>query len=123
MQKTLVKGDRIGRSPFLSVMFLTLSNLLFFNLGRFNDINGQPKVFHRSLMAFMHNPAPPNDFNFDFYVQYVALRSGFSIVTVPVNFLERKHGVSNWSASTRSRVMTVIGYILFLFRLRFGISK
>ncbi|HIH22852.1 TPA: glycosyltransferase family 2 protein [Candidatus Micrarchaeota archaeon] len=118
-QKTLVKGDRIGRSPFLSVMFLALSNFLFLNLGQFNDINGQPKVFHRTLLALMHNPEPPNDFNLDFYVQYVALRSGFSVATVPVNFLERKHGVSNWSASLSSRIRTVIGYVLYLFRLKF----
>jgi len=113
-QKTIVKGWRKGRFYFLSFCFLWLSRILFFKW--FTDINAQPKVFPRHLLTKMTDP--PKDFTFDFYVQYVALKSGMKSVCIPVEFGRRIYGESKWAHSFRSRIKTAFLFIKYLFGLK-----
>lgn len=115
--KTLVKGVRFGRSlkeVFVSRVFEFIASVLFFRL--FYEINAQPKVFSRSLMAQLKSP--PKDFAFDFYVLYQASKAGFSTYTIPVQFPPRLHGVSNWAGHFFSRYKTIFKMIFYLFKLR-----
>ncbi len=116
--KTLVKGRRQKR-PFCEE--LTTHGMRWFALfildGRLVDINAQPKVFHRDLLAKLVNP--PKDLSFDLYVLYRALQEGWKIETVPVYFGERLHGSSSWSSSFLSRWRTILSAICYMIRLRF----
>lgn len=81
-----------------------------------SDINGQPKLFPKSFLHAL--PNPPHDFTFDLYVLYRARRAGWRIDTVPVDFGQRRHGVSHWAFSWRSKARTTLGFLRYLVRLR-----
>ncbi len=115
-KKTLVKGNRIGRRNFLTTILHLLATFLFFK--KFDDINGQPKVLHRSLFNSLKNP--PKNFAFDFYVQYVALKNNYKILNIPVRFTKRKHGQSHWASTFKSRTKTTIGFVKYMLKLRFS---
>ncbi|MDF1535910.1 MAG: glycosyltransferase [bacterium] len=83
-----------------------------------SDINAQPKVFKRDLLTFLSDP--PDGFQFDLYVLYIARRQGYGIRTIPVHFGERIHGESRWAATFRSRFRTIMATIRYIFRLRFS---
>jgi hypothetical protein len=72
---------------------------------RLSEINAQPKVFHRDLLA--HLTRPPIDFNFDVYVLVMALRNGWQIDNIPVEFPSRQYGHSNWARTWRSKLRTI----------------
>ncbi|MDI6721160.1 MAG: glycosyltransferase family 2 protein [Candidatus Aenigmarchaeota archaeon] len=114
--KVLVKGNRGGRKNFFTSCFHAVALILFFR--KFDDINGQPKIFHRSLVNEMKDP--PFGFSFDFYVQYKALKSGCDIISFPVSFRKRMHGKSNWSSSTMSKIKTVARFTAYMIKLRFS---
>ncbi|MBI2579583.1 MAG: glycosyltransferase family 2 protein [Candidatus Aenigmarchaeota archaeon] len=115
----MVKGNRKGRKVFLTSCFHFLSFMLFFR--RFSDINGQPKIFHRSFLKKFHNP--PYDASLDFYVQYAALRSGMQVVDFPVKFRKRLHGKSWWNKGILPRLKFMVSATSYLLRLRFSKSK
>ena len=115
------KGDRKKR--VLSEWIITkglqsISSIIFFK--RFNDINGQPKVFHKSFLEKLSTA--PNDFKFDIYVQYMAFKNNMKVIPIPVEFGRRKHGKSNWAYSIFSKVETYLGFIRYMIKLRFGLT-
>ena len=110
----LVKGNREGRSSLLTSLFHLVAAILFFR--KFDDINGQPKVFHRDLLKKFTKP--PYGFQFDFYVQYKALQNGYKVVSIPVTFGERKHGESKWATSLQSKVKNALRFLGYILRLR-----
>ncbi len=115
---TLVKGIRSGRDwkdKFVTRVFEVLASILLFH--KFSEVNAQPKVFPRALLAEIKDP--PNDFAFDLYVLFCALKAGYKIKTLPVEFPPRMHGISNWSSNFLSRsthIKNMIGYIWRLSR-------
>lgn len=114
-EKILVKGNRKGRKNLFTSCFHGTATVLFFH--KFDDVNGQPKIFHRSLLKSMKKP--PYGFSFDFYVQYMALRSDFGVISFPVKFRKRLHGKSSWASNFRSRLKTILGMTGYLLKLRF----
>lgn len=112
-ENLLVKGTRHGRNWkdwFVSRVFETFARVL---LGlKTREINAQPKVFPRSLLAEMK--APPKTFAFDLYALYHAERAGFNVTTIPVLFPPRIHGVSNWAATFFGRYKTILGMIAYM---------
>ncbi len=115
----LVKGRRHGRAlpeRVVSTGFATLATLL---LGRrLGEINAQPKVFRSALLA--HLPDPPSDFAFDFYVLARALEAGYALREIDVQFPPRRHGQSNWAATTRSKARTIARFVRYMVRYRLG---
>ncbi|MBI4634963.1 MAG: glycosyltransferase family 2 protein [Candidatus Rokubacteria bacterium] len=113
----LVKGARQRRDvggALLTYGMQTMAQLILRQPLR--DINAQPKVFHRSLLAYV--VAPPKDLSFDLYVLYVALRAGWKIETVPVSFERRRHGQSKWAVGVRSRWRHISAAVRYMIRLR-----
>lgn len=113
----LIKGRRSGRNwkDFLvSRVFETIAGTVL-NLWVF-DVNAQPKVFRRDLVAELE--CAPNDFAFDLYALYRARKLGWQIETIPVLFPPRIHGFSNWAHSFRSRFKTIRKIIEFMFSLQ-----
>jgi glycosyltransferase involved in cell wall biosynthesis len=109
----VIKGLRLGRDQ---EKFLTrgLSRITAVFTGvRIEDINGQPKVFHHSLLEKMD--APPPDFAYDTYVIFVALREGFQIHNIMVNFEERLHGESKWASTFCNKFKTIMQYLRSIF--------
>lgn len=101
--KVFVKGLRRGRP--LSDRFFTAAMSLFETLlmgARLEDINGQPTLFHRSLMETW--TAPPHDFSLDLYAYVSAVRAGFRIARFEVVNSERTRGTSSWNRGLWSRL-------------------
>ena len=113
-EKVLVKGDRVGRQPFFSTGFKWMASLLF--LRKFNDINGQPKLFHKTF--FQKWKDPPIDFALDIYVQRMAFKEGLTLTAIPVKFAERKFGQSKWAGTIISKTWTIVKYFFYLLKLR-----
>lgn len=116
-QKTLVKGRRLGRAA--SEKFVTLGMQIYASamLGTgLSEINAQPKIFARELLALV--TSPPVDFNFDVYVYYRAKRHGWCILTFPVQFPPREYGNSHWSSTLRSRLRTIGKSVRYIAGLR-----
>lgn len=114
-RKILVKGNRKDRFSFLTMFFHILAVILFFK--KFDDINGQPKVFPRSLLDEMKKP--PTGFQLDFYIQWKAKKSGYKVASIPVKFGVRKFGYSKWATGIKSRVKNVSRFFGYMLKLRF----
>jgi glycosyltransferase involved in cell wall biosynthesis len=114
--KVLVKGIRHGRSLKEQLVSRVFELIAWFHLGyRFYELNAQPKVFSRELLKLC--PNPPNDFALDLYVIYCALKNGFVIKTINVEFPPRVHGFSNWANGLKSRsthIKNMVKYIVSL---------
>ncbi len=113
--KILVKGNRKGRSSMLTSCFHVLAAILF--LKKFDDINGQPKLFHKEMLKMFINP--PLGFQLDFYIQYKALKNGYNVMGMPVKFGVRKYGYSKWASSIKSRIKNVSRFLGYMLKLRF----
>ncbi len=117
--RSIVKGKRASRdlaSELVTGAMSVLSSAVLTT--KLSDINAQPKVFHRSLLDRLTNP--PDGFQFDLYVLYMAQKAGLEIQTVPVVFGERIHGESKWAATIFGRYRTILATIAYIFKLRFG---
>ena len=114
--RTIVRGVRSGRDwkdRTMSRVFEKLARLL---LGlSVDELNGQPKVFHRELLSEI--AAPPKSFAFDLYVLYRAARAGYSLKSIPVFFPPRVHGASRWAHSLLGRSKTIFGMVRYMGRL------
>jgi hypothetical protein len=82
---------------------------------RLSEINAQPKLFSRELLSALTHP--PIDFNFDVYVLQQAKRQGWQIRSIPVAFPPRKYGHSNWAATWRSKLRTILRSVKYMLLL------
>jgi len=116
-EKTLVKGHRHGRhwrDKAVSRVFEACAHAM---AGlRVTEINAQPKVFSRRLLEDVANPPP--GFEFDLYFLFVAERSGYRIMTIPVDFPPRIHGLSRWAGTFLGRYRTIFRMFGYLMKLR-----
>jgi glycosyltransferase involved in cell wall biosynthesis len=111
-----VRGERSGRRR-ADVLVTRVFELLALVLlrKRMREINAQPKVFRRDLLA--HLDDPPKNFAFDLYVLYQALRHGYEVTGLPVQFPPRVYGRSKWAANFLSRYRTILGMIGYMAKL------
>lgn len=113
----LLRGRRVGRNwfdaCFTAGMSLTASLALSCPL---QDINAQPKVFHRTF--FDRWAQPPDDFSLDLYVLYLARRSRLRLVEQPVHFGKRVAGDSKGGGSLRGKVRLTKRTLRYIFDLR-----
>jgi|TARA_B100001964_G_C14166404_1_gene569303 glycosyltransferase involved in cell wall biosynthesis len=92
-EKCILKGKRIGRNLFDAFFTFGMGILSSFLMGvKLNDINAQPKMFHRSFLDKM--VYAPDDFSFDLYFLYQASVNRYEILEYPVHFGKRLHGES-----------------------------
>jgi len=118
----LIKGHRKGRdwkSLILNYGLLVYASAIL--LRPFDDINGQPKIFPKSLVDFFKNP--PLGFSFDLYVQYIALKNNLGVKYFLVNFNKRKFGLSKWAYSVFSKFSTIKSFLIDVIKMRFNIIK
>jgi len=111
------KGVRIGRNKidrFFSY-FMGIFGSLVMNYN-FYEINAQPTIFNKDLIKNAKNV--PNDFRFDTYIYWLALKNNYTISREKFEFPQRKFGNSNWDYGIGSKLK--FSYILFkyFFKLR-----
>ena len=118
--KLLVKGRRHGRRLGERAISCGMQWVALVLLRRWlTEINAQPKLFHRGLLECISHP--PVDFNFDVYVLDRARRNGWRFEAIEVEFPPRPYGQSNWAATWRSKIGTILRSIRFMFRLGMGL--
>jgi glycosyltransferase involved in cell wall biosynthesis len=112
-----VKGARTGRS-FIARLFskgmeffvrIILKESLV-------EINAQPNIFNIKLLTFVENP--PNHWGLDLFFYYVASKSSFKFVRIPVLFPERKYGKSKWNNGLFSRIGLSIKMLRYCFEIK-----
>jgi putative flippase GtrA len=115
-EQILIKGRRINRDPNALILTNGLAKIVTLVLGHhLEDINGQPKLFARSLLDKLR--CPPAGFAFDTYLMYVAALAGLHLVEFPVDFGVRLHGQSKWASTALSRYKTIWGYLVSIGRI------
>ncbi len=117
-EKIFVKGLRNNR-PFLDSLFtmgMSVFETIYMKAGLW-DINGQPTMFHRSLLAYWKYP--PYDFSLDLYAYIIAQKQNFGIRRFDVFLKERMRGSSSWNNNFFDR-FKLIGNI---FRSSFRMKK
>lgn len=115
--RVLVKGRREGR-PLIDRLFTAgMSWYASAALGgRFSDINAQPKLFSRALVAHMEKA--PHDFSLDLYVLWLAASRHYAIAEHPVRFGERAHGEAKGGGSLRLKWKLTRRTLAFIRHLR-----
>lgn len=116
-ERSFLKGRRYGRPLFDRVFTVAMSWVSSIALGRWlDDVNAQPKMFHRSFVERM--VAPPDDFALDLYVYYLAKLNGLTVLEHPVRFDKRVHGVAKGGGSLRGKIRLTRRTWAYIDRLR-----
>lgn len=118
--KLFVKGNRTVRhdpfqTQFVSTIYTALANIV---LGlRVKDVNGLPKLFHRSLIDLVP-VVRMKTFVFDSQIISLARANCWTIKEIPVTFHSRRKGVSSWSRKRMQVYITVFKQLIKLRTLR-----
>lgn len=120
--KVFVKGLRKGRS--VADEFFTIGMSIFesiFLKTLLWDINAQPNLFPRELFDDCHDA--PNDFSFDLYFYFLAVKKGYEILRFDVKFPERLHGQSRWNINWQSKLRFISRTISFSLKLKPSLER
>lgn len=115
--RLVVKGRRVGR-PLLDRLFTAGMSVVASAAlsARFSDINGQPKVFARTLLETLHDA--PWDFSLDLFLLWRARREELAIADYPVRFGERTRGQAKGGGTLRLKWKLTWRTVAFIFELR-----
>ena len=118
--KLFVKGHRTVRhdpyeTQIISRIYTFLANLVL-NL-RIKDVNGLPKMFHRSLVDLVPNERMKT-FVFDSQLISLARTNNWVIEEIPTTFHSRREGVSSWSRKRVQVYLEILRQIIKLRKLR-----
>ena len=112
--KVYVKGIRTGRGFLDNFYFRNVtfeSALLLALLG----YQCTPNIFHRDLLEF--NDSSPDDFSFDLFYYFLALKKKYKLIRFKVEFNKRLFGKSKWNINWNSRLKFIKRTILYSFKL------
>jgi glycosyltransferase involved in cell wall biosynthesis len=112
-----IKGRRRNRAlidVFFSFAMSVFETILFQR--KMIEINAQPTLFSRSLIAKLNSA--PLDFMLDLYVYNSAKKQGYFEKRFFVNFGLRKYGQSSWNKNIFSRLKFIYKTIKYSFMLR-----
>lgn len=121
---SLVKGRRRDQRPWPDQFvthnynFLARALLGLQTGSKPPDVNAEPKLFPRSLVASLDYA--PNDFGFDLYVLYAAKKAGLPILEFEVDYGNRVWGKSKLAANPMQRMETAYRAYRLMWRLRSG---
>ncbi|MDA0323524.1 MAG: glycosyltransferase family 2 protein [Verrucomicrobia bacterium] len=122
--RVILKGRRENRALLDEFFTWGMAVISSMALGtRLEDINAQPKMFHRSFLE--HLETPPDDFALDLFLLFQAQRKGFRILEQPVIFSDRMHGEAKGGGTMKGKIKLMRrtwGYIMQLRRkIRSGV--
>ena len=113
----VVKGRRIKRkiiNAFFSDAMALIASIVFGK--KFNEINAQPKIFHRKFTKYLENA--PKDFSLDLFFLYICKKKLYSIIEENVVYKKRLHGISKGGDSLFGKVKLTIRTIKYIIQLR-----
>ena len=120
--KAYGKGRRINRNILDTFFTWGMSVFSSFQLGiKLDDINGQPKMFHRSFRERLVNA--PADFSLDLYLMYKAHERGDELLTIPVSFEKRIHGESKGGGTLKGKYKLIKRTFAYIYQLKREIKK
>lgn len=121
-KKCFGKGYRMndrGKAVIFTRLQTFLSKII---LGcNLEEINAQPKLFHRDFIKEFRRP--PKGYQLDVYAYFKAVRKKLETVTVDVCFHKREVGQSRWAYSFYSRARFIINNFIYLLKLRILADK
>ena len=116
-QNCVVKGQRIKRkmiNAFFSGAMALIASMLFGKI--FNEINAQPKIFHRKFTKYLENA--PKDFSLDLFFIYISKKNFYQIIEENVVYKKRLHGISKGGDSFFGKIKLTIRIIKYIIQLR-----
>jgi glycosyltransferase involved in cell wall biosynthesis len=118
----VLKGRRRNRALLDDFFTWGMAVISSIALGaRLDDINAQPKMFHRRFLEKM--ASPPDDFSLDLYFLYLAHKLGVPIVEQPVIFGERQHGEAKGGGTMKGKIKLIRRTLGYVFKLRSDIRQ
>ncbi len=115
--KCVVKGRRKNRN-FFDALFTfgmsTIVSIIFFS--RINDVNAQPKLFHRSFLKYMKNY--PYDFSLDLFFLVMAKVNSYKIINHNVYFKKRVYGEAKGGGSFKVKLRLIKRTFSYIVELR-----
>ena len=111
------KGIRTGRSnseKLISFMMGLIASIVLNE--KFVEINAQPTIFSYNLLTKIDNP--PNDFSFDTYIYWIALKNKYKFIRKNFNFPPRQYGKSKWNFGIMSRLVFALNLFKYFLKLR-----
>ena len=117
--KIFLKGSRRKRAFIDLILTCGMSIISSIMLRKkFNDINAQPKMFHRSFLDLANNA--PDDFSLDLYFYYVALKNRMDVLKLPVYFKDRLYGVAKGGggSSIWTRINIIKRTLKYIYQLK-----
>ena len=121
-EKCLIKGKRINRKffdVFFSMSMAIITSILF--VKKFNEINAQPKIFHKNLIKYFLNP--PKDFSLDLFILYISKINNYKIIEFPVIYKKRLAGVSKGGDSLNGKIKLTFRALKYIIGLRLNMLK
>lgn len=117
--KCILKGKRKNRNIldelFTSGMQLFVAVTLGVNI---NDINAQPKMFHRGFYDEFLQKDAPDDFSLDLYMLYMARIQNYKTLEIPVYFAKRIHGEAKGGGSWKTKFRLIQRTAKYILRLK-----
>ena len=117
-EKTFLKGSRKER-PFIDLILTWGMGIISSTMlgTKLNDINAQPKMFHRTFLQLADNA--PDDFSLDLYFYYMAVKNGMDVLELPVYFKDRQYGVAKGGggASIWTRIKVIRRTFKYILKL------
>ena len=118
-KKIFLKGIRNKRPIVDAILTLGMGIISSIWLRQnLNDINAQPKMFHRSFLEKIGKP--PDDFSLDLYFYYNAIINEMKILELPVYFGKRLHGEAKGGggSSIFTRIRVIFRTLRYILKLR-----
>ena len=115
--KAIIKGKRINRR-FVDDVFsvcMALFTSIVFRI-KFDDINAQPKIFHRKFLKYLKKA--PKDFSLDLFFLFVAKRNLYKTLEYPVYYKKRIRGEAKGGDSLLGKLMLSIRTFKFIISLK-----
>ena len=116
----IIKGKRINRQ-FVDIFF-TLCMAFFTSIifgKNFNDINAQPKIFHRKFLKYLKKA--PKDFSLDLFFLFIAKKNFYKIMEYPVYYKKRMQGIAKGGGSLVGKLLLSIKTFKFIISLKMKI--
>ena len=116
------KGCRVKRSFFDTFFTWGMAQISSFLIGvKMDDINGQPKMFHRQFLRNLEKA--PDDFSLDLYLMYKAHDIGLPLKTSEVSFADRMHGEAKGGGSLKGKVKLISRTLKYILKIRDDIKS
>ena len=113
----VIKGKRINRGFLDNLFSISMAYFASMVFGiRFNDVNAQPKIFHRKFLKYLKKA--PKDFSLDLFFLFIAKSKIYKILEHPVYYKKRIRGIAKGGDSFLGKLLLSIKTFKFIISLK-----